>query len=126
MRIKTWLFLAFLIVPIIELALFYVVGSSIGLLPTLFLILVTAVMGSMLVSRQGRDTWIRLKREIATGESPSATLVHGAMILVAGALLLTPGFLTDAVGFALLIPVVREALRGWFVRRMQTRWVVIR
>jgi UPF0716 protein FxsA len=115
MRIRTWLFLTFLIVPIVELVLFFYVGSTIGVWPTMALVVITAVLGSMLVSRQGRGTWIRLQREIATGQPPTATLVHGAMILVAGALLLTPGFLTDAIGFTLLIPGVREALRGWFV-----------
>jgi UPF0716 protein FxsA len=125
MRIRTWLFLLFLVVPIVEIALFFYVGSAIGVWPTMALVVITAVLGSMLVSRQGRGTWIRLQREIATGQPPTATLVHGAMILVAGALLLTPGFLTDTVGFILLIPGAREALRGWFVRRMQSRWVII-
>ena len=58
-------------------------------------------------------------------EVPADHPVHGAMILIAGALLLTPGFLTDIVGFLLLVPAVREALRGWFVRRMQARWIVV-
>lgn len=126
MRIRTWLFLTFLTVPIVELVLFFYVGSTIGVWPTMALVVITAVLGSMLVSRQGRGTWNRLQREIATGQPPTATLVHGAMILVAGALLLTPGFLTDAIGFTLLIPGVREALRGWFVRRMQARWVIVK
>jgi UPF0716 protein FxsA len=125
MRIRTWLFLTFLIVPIIEIMLFFYVGSTIGVWPTMALVVITAVAGSMLVSRQGRGTWIRLRNEIATGQPPTATLVHGAMILVAGALLLTPGFLTDTIGFLLLIPAAREALRGWFVRRMQSRWVIV-
>lgn len=125
MRIRSWLFLVFLIVPIIEIGLFYVVRNLIGIWPTLLLVVVTAVLGSMLVSRQGRETWQRLKTEIANGVSPSATLVHGAMILVAGALLLTPGFLTDAIGFTLLVPAAREVLRSWFVRRMQSRWIIV-
>lgn len=126
MRIRSWLFLVFLIVPIIEIVLFYLVGQWIGIWPTLALVVFTAVLGSMLVSRQGRETWVRLKVQIASGESPSATLVHGAMILVAGALLLTPGFLTDAIGFTLLVPAAREAMRTWFVRRMQSRWIVVK
>ncbi|MCZ7534151.1 MAG: FxsA family protein [Acidimicrobiia bacterium] len=125
MRMRTWLFLVFLVVPIIEIVLFVVVGGWIGVWPTIGLIVFTAVVGSMLVSRQGRGTWIQLQREIAEGQSPSVTLVHGALILVAGALLLTPGFLTDTIGFTLLVPAAREGLRGWFVRRMNSRWVVI-
>jgi UPF0716 protein FxsA len=69
---------------------------------------------------------MRIKIQIANGESPSTTLVNGAMILVAGALLLTPGFLTDAIGFTLLFPPAREGLRVWFVNRMMSRWVVVR
>ncbi len=126
MRLRNWLFLIFLVVPIIEIGLFYVVGQWIGIWPTLAMVVVTAVLGSWLVARQGRETWMRLNIQIANGESPSNTLVHGAMILVAGALLLTPGFLTDAIGFTLLIPTAREALRGWFVARMTSRWVIVR
>jgi len=125
MRIRTWLFILFLVVPVIEITLFIFVGTSIGVWPTIGLVVVTAFLGSFLVSRQGRGTWERFQREIATGQSPSVTLVHGAMILVAGALLLTPGFLTDIVGFTLLVPGAREVLRGWFVRRMKSRWIVV-
>ena len=126
MRLRNWLFLIFLIVPVIEIGLFYLVGQWIGIWPTLALVILTAVIGSWLVAHQGRETWARLNAQIANGESPSATLVHGAMILVAGALLLTPGFLTDAIGFTLLFPPAREGLRGWFVKRMMSRWVVVR
>lgn len=126
MRIRTWLFLAFLIIPIVEIVLFLYVGSFIGIWPTVGLVVITAFLGSWLVSRQGRRTWVRMRTEIAQGKPPTVQLVHGAMILVAGVLLLTPGFLTDAAGFALLIPSVREALRGWFVARLKSRWVVIR
>jgi UPF0716 protein FxsA len=62
---------------------------------------------------------------MAEGTVPTRSLAHAAMILVAGALLLTPGFLTDAVGFALLVPRVREALRTWVVRRYRDRWIVV-
>ena len=125
MRIRTWLFLAFVIVPLVEIMLFYYVGSVIGIGPTIAIVIATAFVGSWLVSRQGRYTWIRIQEEIVAGNPPTAHLVHGAMILVAGALLLTPGFMTDIVGLLLMIPGVREALRGWFVRRLQSRWVVV-
>lgn len=125
MRIRTWLFLAFLIVPAIEIVLFYFVGTTIGIWPTVAIVIATALLGSSLVARQGRQTWAAIRSEIAMGNPPTVQLVHGAMILVAGALLLTPGFLTDVTGFLLLVPAVREALRGWFVARLQSRWVVI-
>lgn len=124
MRIGTWLFILFLAVPVAEILVLVSVGARIGIWPTLGLVVVTAVLGSMLVSRQGRGTWKKFQHEIASGQSPSATMVHGAMILIAGALLLTPGFLTDIVGFTLLVPSAREALRGWFIARMKSRWVI--
>lgn len=125
MRVRTWLFLGFTIVPIIEIVLFYAVGTRIGVWPTIGLVIVTAFAGSILVSRQGRSTWIELRREIADGGVPTGPIVHGAMILVAGALLLTPGFLTDAVGLLLLIPGVRETLRRWGAAKLASRWVII-
>ena len=126
MRLRNLLFLAFLVTPLVEIALLVLIGQQIGLGPTLVLVIITAVVGSYLVSRQGRDTWLQLRADLTAGALPGKTLAHGAMILVAGALLLTPGFLTDAIGFALLIPPVREAVRRWFVRRYRDRWIVLR
>jgi len=124
MRIRTWLFIGFLVVPVIEIALFYSVGTWIGLWPTLGIVVATAVLGSYFVSKQGRHVWESIKSKVNQGEIPTASVVHGAMILVAGALLLTPGFLTDVVGFSLLVPGVREAIRQWYVRRRGSRWIV--
>lgn len=125
MRLRTWLFLGFLVVPIAEIALFYLVGTWIGIWPTLGIVVVTALLGSYFVSKQGKFVWGSIRTEIAQGEVPTASVVHGAMILVAGALLLTPGFLTDFVGFSLLIPGVREAIRQWYIRRRMARWVIV-
>lgn len=125
MRIRTWLFIAFLVVPIVEIVLFLYVGNWIGIWPTIATVVVTAALGSFFVSKQGRLTWQSIMTKINRGEVPTASVVHGAMILVAGALLLTPGFLTDLVGFALLVPGVREAIRQWFLRRRDSRWVIV-
>jgi UPF0716 protein FxsA len=119
------LLIAFVVVPLIEIALLFWVGQMIGFWATLALVIVTAFLGSTLVSRQGRDTYLQVRLEMAEGIVPSRSLAHGAMILVAGVLLLTPGFMTDAVGFVLLVPQVREALRTWVVRRYRDRWVVL-
>jgi UPF0716 protein FxsA len=124
MRIRTWLFAGFVIVPVIEIVVFSFVGTRIGIWPTLGLVITTAFLGSWLVARQGRETWVRFRTEVSDGRVPTVTIVHGALILVAGALLLTPGFLTDGVGFALLIPGVRESLRRWGVSRMSSGWIV--
>lgn len=126
MRLRTWLFIGFLIVPIIEIILFYTVGTTIGIWPTILIVIVTAFVGSWLVSRQGRSTWAELRMELASGGVPTVPIVHGAMILVAGALLLTPGLLTDIVGLLLLVPAVREFLRKWGAARFASKWVVIK
>ncbi len=102
-----YLFLAFLLVPIIEIALFIQVGGLIGLWPTLAIVVLTAVMGTVLVRTQGRMALGQLQRSFAELDDPTEPLAHGAMILLSGVLLLTPGFFTDAIGFALLIPAVR-------------------
>ena len=125
MRPTSILFLLFILVPPIEIGLFIAVGSRIGLWPTLGIVLLTAVIGASLVSRQGRAEFAKLQGEFAAGQFPAKPLVHGAMILVAGAVLITPGFLTDAVGFALLSPQIRETLRKWGVRRWSNRVTVL-
>ena len=119
------LFLAFVLVPPIEIGLFVVVGGRIGLWPTMAIVLLTAVLGANLVSRQGRGILSSIQAEFAAGQFPAKSLAHGAMVLVAGALLLTPGFLTDIVGFSLLSPQIREALRKWGVRRWSNRVTVL-
>jgi UPF0716 protein FxsA len=125
MRPVPILFLLFILVPPIEIALFILIGGRIGLWPTLGIVLLTAVIGASLVSRQGRAEFGRLQAEFAAGQFPAKPLAHGAMILVAGAVLITPGFLTDAVGFALLSPQIREGLRRWGVRRWSNRITVL-
>ena len=113
-----WLFLAFLAVPLIEIALFIQVGGLIGLWPTLAVVVLTAVAGTWLVRSQGRMALGRLQNSFQTLDNPAEPLAHGAMILVSGALLLTPGFFTDAVGFALLVPGVREVVFRYIAARM--------
>lgn len=125
MRLRTWLFIGFLVVPIVEILLFYTIGTLIGVWPTLAIVVATALAGSYFVSKQGKFVWASIKSEINRGEVPTASVVHGAMILIAGALLITPGFLTDLIGFSLLVPGVREAIRQWYLRRKVSGWVIV-
>ncbi|MEP5731267.1 MAG: FxsA family protein [Sulfitobacter sp.] len=104
-----WLLIAFIAIPMIEIALFIKVGGIIGLGWTLAIVLITAVAGTWLVRTQGALAMGQLRSSFSDMQDPTEPLVHGAMILFAGALLLTPGFFTDAVGFSLLIPAVRKA-----------------
>lgn len=102
-----WLFLAFLSVPLIEIALFIQVGGAIGLWPTLLIVILTAVLGTYLVRTQGLMAIGKLQSSFSQLQDPTEPLAHGAMILFAGALLLTPGFFTDGLGFALCVPFIR-------------------
>ena len=102
-----WLLFAFISIPLIEIMLFIQLGSVIGLWFTLLTVLITAVIGTILVRAQGLAAVSRLQSSFSKLENPSEPLANGAMILISGALLLTPGFLTDAIGFAFLIPAVR-------------------
>ncbi len=116
-----WLFLAFLLVPLVEIALFIQVGGLIGLWPTLAIVVLTAVLGTYMVKAEGRAAIENLRRTFETLNDPSEPLAHGAMILISGALLLTPGFFTDAVGFALLVPAVRSAAFRWLKSRVKVQ-----
>jgi UPF0716 protein FxsA len=112
-----WLFALFVLVPIIEIALFIQVGGLIGLWPTIAIVLVTALAGTWLMRTQGLGALMRLQRSISEFSDPTEPLADGAMILLAGALLLTPGFLTDTIGLVLLVP----AIRHWVYRRIRAR-----
>ncbi|MDH3263146.1 MAG: FxsA family protein [Paracoccaceae bacterium] len=114
-----WLFLLFIAVPLIEIALFIQVGGWIGLWPTLAVVVLTAIIGTYLVRRQGLRALEDLRRAFEELGDPARPLAHGAMILFAGALLLTPGFFTDSVGVLLLIPAVRDAVLHWLARRVR-------
>ena len=104
-----WLLIAFLAVPLIEITLFIQLGGAIGLGWTLAIVLITAVLGASLARSQGALALNEMRSSFSDMRDPTEPLAHGAMILFAGALLLTPGFFTDFVGFALLVPAIRRA-----------------
>lgn len=111
------LFVLFLAVPLIEIALFIQVGGLIGLWPTLGIVVLTAIIGTALVRSQGARAVQQLRDSFDNLRDPGEPLAHGAMILFSGALLLTPGFFTDAVGFALLVP----GIRAYLLREIKKR-----
>jgi len=116
-----WIFLAFVAVPIIEIALFIKVGGLIGLGWTLAIVVLTAVAGTTLVRTQGARALEDLRRALNDLGDPTQPLAHGAMILFAGALLLTPGFFTDACGLLLLVPGVRIAVMRYVAKRIKVQ-----
>lgn len=113
------LILLFVTVPVLELMLLLRIGSWLGVLPTILLVLTTGVVGASLARSQGLAVLTGIRREMAAGRAPIASLVDGALILAAGLLLLTPGVLTDAFGLALLLPPVRALVRRGLAARMQ-------
>ena len=124
------LVLLFVVVPILELAVIVEVSRHLGFLNTVGLLLLISIVGAWLVRRQGLATLRRIRRSLDAGVLPTPDLVDGGVILLAGGLLLAPGFLTDAVGLLLLLPVsrsvVRGALRRFFVGRVAIRDVRFR
>lgn len=105
------LLLAFVAVPLVEIAVFIEVGGWIGLWPTLAIVIVTAVAGTWLLRMQGLATFAKAQDSLARQEFPVHEVFDGLCLLFAGALLLTPGFVTDTLGFLLFVPAVRSMLR---------------
>ncbi|MGQ0630413.1 MAG: FxsA family protein [Sporichthyaceae bacterium] len=103
--------IALLLVPIIEIVVIVQVGQSIGAWPTIALLIASAVLGSWLIRREGAKAWTALRDKLHSGGMPAKELADGALILVGGTLLLTPGFLTDLVGFFLVLPFTRPLAR---------------
>ncbi len=107
----------FIAVPVIEIYLLIKVGSAIGALPTILLVVVTAIVGTMLLKQQGMATLNRYQQNIMQGKIPAQELIEGLALVFGGALLLTPGFFTDIVGFLCLIPLTRQTIIRWIMKR---------
>ncbi len=108
----------FLAVPLTEIAVFILVGSQIGVLPTILLVLLTALAGATLLRIQGFGVLSRIRSQLDAGRLPGRDLGNGAMILAAGMLLLTPGFVTDTIGLILFIPPVRDSIWRFLASRV--------
>ncbi len=115
------LIVALVVVPLVELFVIIRVGEWIGFQYTIPLLIALSIGGAILVKREGLGAWRRAQAQLRAGEVPAAELVDGVLILSAGVLLLTPGFVTDAIGFLLLIPVVRYFPRRWARSHRYTR-----
>jgi UPF0716 protein FxsA len=113
-----YLLIAFIGIPLVEIGLLIQVGSVIGTLPTLAIIIVTAIVGAYMVRAQGLATAQSARRTLSQGQVPLAEVFDGVCLFASGMLLLTPGFVTDSVGGLLLVPLFRQWLRGMLVRRL--------
>lgn len=115
------LFLLFTIIPIVELILLIKVGSLIGTLNTIAVVILTAVIGAYMVKLEGLSVMYRIQMNLNEGEFPAEELINGLMILVAGALLLTPGFFTDVIGFLMVFPASRNGIKKFLKKFFQNR-----
>ncbi len=119
------LLLLFILVPVAELAIFISLGEKIGLFATLGIIILTAFIGAYLTKSQGLKALNNYQQALAQGKLPHEEVMDGLMILIAGAVLLTPGFLTDAIGFSLLIPPFRKVVKAIIKDRLKGRVDVV-
>jgi len=116
------LFLAFTLIPVIEIYLFIKLGSLFGALNTVILVVITGLAGAYLARLQGMQTMLRARISLQQGIMPTEDLIDALIIFVAGIVLLTPGFLTDAIGLLLLFPPTRLHFKRW-IRSKFEQWV---
>jgi UPF0716 protein FxsA len=125
-----WIILAFIAVPTAELALLMYSGKTLGLLPTIAIILITGIGGAYLAKRQGMKAWTELKMRMSIMETPGDALIDAFCILLGGILLIMPGFITDLVGILLLFKgprnVIRPFIQNWIYKKMKNGQIVIR
>ena len=110
----------FVFIPLTELYVIIEVGDNIGAFATIWLVVLTAVIGGWLVKRQGMGILFRIRQQLDRGEAPAIEMLEGALLALMGILLLLPGFITDALGFLLLIPPLRKFLVVEFLKRSGT------
>lgn len=108
-----------LVIPILEIAVFILLGGQIGVINTLLCIVLTALIGTVLLRQQGFALFTKAQSQMDQGKLPGKELAHGVMLLAAGLLLLTPGFVTDTFGFLLLVPKVRDGIFRFFKSQVQ-------
>jgi UPF0716 protein FxsA len=115
------LFLLFTLVPAIELFLIIKVGQTFGAFNTILFIIFTGVVGAFYTRQQGFVVFSNIQRKMHQGDLPGDDLINGAMLLVGGALLITPGFVTDFLGFSLIFPPIREAIKAVVRKQMEKK-----
>ena len=108
------LFLMFIVLPVVEMVVLIQVGTAIGLLNTIGLVLLTAIIGAALLRQQGLATLLKANQRLNSGELPAKEVAEGLILAVGGALLLTPGFVTDTFGLICLLPFTRHWLGATF------------
>ena len=115
------LVLAFTLIPIVEIYLLIELGSAIGSINTVLLVIFTAIAGAYLAKLEGIKTTQQIRSSLDHGVMPRDELLDAVLIFVAGVVLLTPGFLTDAAGILLLVPFTRKPLKRWLSQKIQRK-----
>jgi len=115
------LVLLFVVTPLVELAILIYLGTLIGVLYTILIVVATGLIGAFLARNQGLATFSKIRSSIERGVIPSEEFLHGALILIGGLLLLTPGLVTDMAGFTMLIPKTRKVVVNWVRRLIQRK-----
>lgn len=118
-------FVAFLVVPLVEIYVLIQVGQVIGPWWTILILVADSVLGAWLIRREWRTTWTALRAAMGSGRLPDRELADAGLVVVGGTLLLTPGFVTDIAGFFFLLPftrpIARRMLTSLVARRLQVR-----
>lgn len=109
----------FIAIPLIEITLLIKMGDAIGFWPTILIQVGTGILGAALARLQGLFVWNKIAREMQSGRIPTEDMINGLLIFAAGVVLMTPGLLTDAAGFALLIPFTRNIFKAWARRQFE-------
>jgi UPF0716 protein FxsA len=115
------LVVAFVVVPLVEIYVLIQVGQVIGPWWTILLLIVDSLLGGWLIRREGRKAWLALTTALNSGRMPAKELADGALILIGGTLMLTPGFVTDAVGILLILPLTRPVARRLLTKVVSRR-----
>lgn len=119
--IRISLFVAFIVVPLVEIYVLIQVGQVIGPWWTILLLILDSIFGTWLIRREGSRAWMALRVALESGRMPARELADGALILVGGTLMLTPGFVTDAFGILLILPFTRPVARRMLTQLVSRR-----
>jgi UPF0716 protein FxsA len=111
-----------IVIPALEIGLLVLSGQTFGVLPTILLIILTGILGAYLAKKQGLETMRKAQQDMGYGQVPGDAIIDGLCILVGAVLLLSPGFITDAIGFLLLIPVTRKVFKP-LLYKLFKKWI---
>ena len=115
------LFLAFTLIPLVEIYLLIKLGQNFGAITSILLVIFTGILGAYLARMEGLRTLFRIQETMREGRMPGEELLDALLIAIAGLVLITPGFITDVVGFLLLFPFTRMLTKNWLKERMRAK-----